>query len=290
MAKNYGSAFAEREYQVCLVSRMVDDGCTYWVGAGGGPMYSILMAKRLYAPNAVYVTEDGIVAPEPALPFDPVMTVVSTGCAYRALQWTTMNGIGDQASAGYMDYGILNTLQIDPYGNINSTWVGTYPSEGRRINGPGGADTITAQCRRVIIMTDHERRKFVPKVDFISSAGYLDGTPGARERAGLPRDTGPWRVVTSWAVFDFQERYMRLMAIAPFVTVEQVLAEMSFKPLIAEDIEVLKPPTEEELQVLRTEMDVRGQFMDVSRWVVQQDGQWVIQEREAPPAEVPRSW
>ncbi len=279
------AAFAEREFQVCITARLAEDERTYWVAAGGGPMYSVLLARRLYAPNAVYVTEDGIVAAEPVLPLDPVMTVVGERPSYRAVQWTTMNGIGDQCAVGYMDYGILNTLQIDPYGNINSTWVGRYPVKGRRINGPGGADTIAAQCRRVILLTDHQKRKFVEKVDFISSPGYLDGSPGARERAGLPSNSGPWAVVTSWAVFDFDDKThrMRLRAIAPFVTLDQVLGEMSFTPVLPEKIDVLVPPTENELNIFRAEMDTRGQFTDASDyWIIREDDQWTMVAKEKP--------
>ena len=90
------STFAEREFQVCITARLIEDDRTYWVAAGGGPMYSVLLARRLYAPNAIYVTEDGIVAAEPLLPLDPVMTVIAARPSYRAVQWTTMNGIGDQ--------------------------------------------------------------------------------------------------------------------------------------------------------------------------------------------------
>jgi glutaconate CoA-transferase, subunit B len=273
------ASFAERELQVCVAARLVEDERTYWVAAGGGPMYTVLLAKRLYAPNALYVTEDGIVAPEPVLPLDPVMTVIAERPSFRAVQWTTMNGIGDQCAVGFMDYGILNTLQIDPFGNINSTWVGEYPTRGRRVNGPGGADTIAAQCRRVILMTDHQSRKFVPKVDFISSPGFLDGSAGARERAGLPRSTGPWAVVTSWALFDFDEatRRMRLRAIAPFVTLDQVLGEMSFTPVLADPIETLDPPTEDELAIFRAEMDTGGQFSDAGGgWVVQEGERWTL--------------
>jgi glutaconate CoA-transferase subunit B len=273
------STFNEREFQVCTTARLIEDAKTYWVAAGGSPMYSVLLAKKLYAPNALYVTEDGIIAAEPLLPLDPVMTVIGARPSYRAVMWTTMNGVGDHSAVGYMDYGILNTLQIDPYGNINSTWVGRYPEEGQRMNGPGGADTIAAQCRRVIIITDHQRRKFVPRVDFISSPGYLDGSSGARERAGLPRATGPWAVVTNWGLFDFEEgsQRMRLRAIAPFVTLEQVLAEMSFEPVIAENIDTLDTPTEEELGIFRSEMDVGGQFSDASgNWITREEDRWTI--------------
>jgi glutaconate CoA-transferase subunit B len=147
------------------------------------------------------------------------------------------------------------------------------------VNGPGGADTIAAQCRRVILMTDHQKRKFVPKVDFISSPGFLDGSPGARERAGLPRNTGPWVVVTNWALFDFEEKThrMRLRGIAPFITVDRVLAEMSFEPLVADTLETLDVPTEQEVNIFRAEMDTGGQYSDArGGWVVREEDRWKL--------------
>ena len=129
--------FSEREHQICVVAHMVEDAKTYWVTGGGSPLAAILLAKKLYAPTAMYVTEDGVVAPEPALPFDPIMTMVSAEAGYRALQWVTMNSVGFHAQAGFMDYGIINTLQVDMYGNINSTAVGDYEGEHRRFGGDG---------------------------------------------------------------------------------------------------------------------------------------------------------
>jgi len=286
--------FNEREHQICLVARMIEDGHTYWVAGGGSPMAAILLAKKLLAPGAVYVTEDGVVNPEPMLPLDPLMTMVSSRASYRALQWGTMNSVGFQAQIGLMDVGILNTLQVDPYGNINSTATGDYNGEHRRFGGPGGADSIAAMCWKTILMTDQQARKFVPRVDFISSPGYLDGTEGARERAGLPRGTDPWRVVTPWALFDYEDRYMRLAGVSPFVTVEQVLAEMSFEPKMAKEIETLETPTEEELTVLRSELDQRGQITDVGKPIIRLDDgtyQFVEEEpAESKEKETPSSW
>jgi len=79
------SSFNEREMQICVVARMVEDAKTYWVAGGGGPMYAVLLAIKLYAPAAQYITEDGVIAPEPMLPFEPVMTMVSSRAGYRAL-------------------------------------------------------------------------------------------------------------------------------------------------------------------------------------------------------------
>ena len=274
------TSFSEREMQICTAARMIEDGKTYWVAGGGGPMYAILMGKKLYAPNAQYITEDGVIAPEPMLPFDPIMTMVSARAGYRALAWGTMNTAANHAQLGLMDYGILNTLQVDQYGNINSTIIGAYGERMRRFGGPGGADSIAALCWRTILMTDQEKRKFVERVDFISSPGFLDGTPGARERAGLPRGTGPWRVVTPWAAYDYsEERRLRLIARAPWVTVEQILEECECKPLVADQVGTLDTPTDEELDILRSQLDVAGQFSGARGiWVLWDGERYVRQE------------
>jgi acyl CoA:acetate/3-ketoacid CoA transferase beta subunit len=274
--------FAEREHLICTVARMIEEDKNYWVGGGGEPLYTILLAQRLYTPGVQYLTEDGVVSPKAILPFDPLMTMVASRAGYRALQWGTMNTAGNFAQLGYVDVGILNTLQVDRFGNVNSTVLGPYEGgRGRRFGGPGGADTIAAQCWRTILMTDQQKRKFVERVDFISSPGFLDG-PGAREAAGLPAGTGPWRAVTPWALFGYEEKSceLMLMAVSPFVTVDMVLAEMSFTPKMAPKIETLDPPTEEELAVIRSSLDVEGQTTGRGQWIELRDGKYVFAETQ----------
>jgi acyl CoA:acetate/3-ketoacid CoA transferase beta subunit len=261
---------------------MIEENKSYWVGGGGEPLYTILLAQRLYTPGVQYLTEDGVVSPKALLPWDPLMTMVASRAGYRALQWGTMNTAGNFAQLGYVDIGILNTLQVDKFGNVNSTVLGPYAGgRGRRFGGPGGADTIAAQCWRTILLTDQQKRKFVERVDFISSPGFLEG-PGAREAAGLPAGTGPWRVVTPWAMFGYEEKSceLMLMAVSPFVTVDMVLAEMSFTPKMAPKIETLDPPTEEELTVIRSSLDVEGQTTGRGQWVELRDGKYMLAETQ----------
>jgi acyl CoA:acetate/3-ketoacid CoA transferase beta subunit len=130
-------------------------------------------------------------------------------------------------------------------------------------------------------MTDQQKRKFVERADFISSPGFLDG-PGARERAGLLAGTGPWRVVTPWAMFGYEEKScaLQLMVVSPFVTVDMVLAEMSFTPKMAPQIATLDPPTEEELTIIRSNLDEEGQTTSRGRWVELRDGKYVFAETQ----------
>lgn len=266
------SNFTEAEATICTTAKMIkgEHDKSYWVGGGGTPLASILLAQRHYVPNLTVVLEDGVIAPQPSIPLDPLMTFVSAKANYRAAAWKTMNGVCSHCSVGLFDYGILESLQIDPYGNINSSLLGgDYYHPERRFGGAGGANEIASMCWRTILHTELEKRKFVKKVDFITSPGFLDGSPGARERAGLPSGSGPYRVVTPQAVFGYDEetRYMKLLAIAEWVEVQDVLENMDFEPMIAPKVERLEPPTEEELEMLRVYVDPRGQTIGGGKWV-----------------------
>lgn len=262
-------SFTDIEATVCHISRLIEEDKLYFVQMAGAPLMALLMGKRLYAPNVGYVVEEGAVCPDPEFPL-PRMMLGSSGVHYRAVQWTSMLMVDSHAALGFMDYGLLAALQVDRFGNFNSTHIGgTYDKPERRFGGPGGANEIASQCWRTIIMTKLQKRKFVEKCDFVSSPGYLDGTPGARERAGLPPGTGPWRIVTAEAMFGFAEatHQMRLDAIAPWTTVEEVLTQMDFRPLIADKLGVMQIPGEQELKMIRADIDPGGLSTGRGEWM-----------------------
>jgi glutaconate CoA-transferase subunit B len=168
-----------------------------------------------------------------------------------------MNWAFSYAATGYLDYGMIGALQVDAYGNVNSTLLGgTYDRPGRRFPGSGGGNEVASLCWKTIVVLKHEPRRFVQRLDFMTSPGYLTG-PRARERAGLPRGTGPYRVVTSQAVFGFDEetKHMLLLGALRGLAKDQVIRGMSFQPMVAEKVEIVEPPTQEELRVLREEID-----------------------------------
>jgi glutaconate CoA-transferase subunit B len=248
--------FTAVEMMTCTAARLFEDNKAYFIGFGM-PQIAAVLAQKLYAPDIIWVYEYGTIAPQFPLPFEPLILGDSKS-NYRAVAWTDMNHVFAQASQGFIDYGMLGALQIDPYGNINSSYVGgTYEHPGRRFAGAGGANGIASLCWRTIFVMMQEKRRFVPRLDFVTSPGYLDGSPRARERAGLPAQTGPYRVVTPLALFDFepQTHHMRLIATTPSVTIQEVMAEMAFEPLVASTVDVMVPPSAEELTWLRERID-----------------------------------
>ena len=160
--------------------------------------------------------------------------------------------------AGYLDYGFLGAAQIDKYGNINTTVIGEWKEPSVRFPGSGGANDVGSFCHRTIVIIGQDQRRFVEKLDFVTTPGYLDGN-GARERAGLPAGSGPYRVITQLGVFGYDEstKEMMLLSVHQGVTPEEVQENSAFKILIPADISVTEPPTEEEIRILH-EIDPMG--------------------------------
>lgn len=247
--------YTESEFMISQTARQMGNGQTAFIGYGL-PQIAAILAQENNAPDLVQVYEFGAIGPRPLLPFVRFTMGGPTNC-YRSLMWTNMNTIFAQAGAGYLDLGVLGATQIDPYGNINSTIVGDdYYHPKRRFPGSGGGNEVASFCAKTVVIVMHEERRFVEKLDFMTSPGYLDGSDRARERAGLPAGSGPWRVVTSKALFGYApNRRMQLIGVRQDLTVDEVVSEMGFEPEIAGDVVELEPPTERELRLLRAKID-----------------------------------
>src|ERR1700730_10277900 len=155
-----------------------------------------------------------------------------------------------------MSYTFLSGAQIDAYGNLNSTLIGgDYARPRVRLPGSGGANDLASLCWRILVVTSHDRRRFVDKLDFLTTPGYLTG-PGAREAAGLPPGTGPYRVITDLAVLGYHEltRRMEVHSLHPGVSLEKVQAATSFKLGVRDPLTITPAPTDLELIILRDEV------------------------------------
>ncbi len=246
------AAYNPTELLICTAARLVPDNTTAFVGTGI-PMLAVSLAQRRQAPNLVAVFEFGGAG---AILEDLPRAVGERRTFHRALSATGICDVVEAAQRGFIEYGFLGGAQIDPYGNLNTTVIGPHDHPKVRLPGSGGGNDVGSQCWRTIAILRHDRQRFVPKVDFITTPGYLIG-PGAREAAGLPPGTGPYRVVTNLAVLGYQEatKRMTLLATQPGVTVEKVIENTGFELIMAETIEESAPPTEEELRILRDEVD-----------------------------------
>jgi glutaconate CoA-transferase subunit B len=175
---------------------------------------------------------------------------------HRAVLATSMADVMQFCQRGMVDYTFLSGAQIDPYGNLNSTAIGPHGRPHVRLPGSGGANDLASFCWRTLIVMKHDVKKFVEKLDFLTTPGYLTG-PGSRAAAGLPAHTGPSRVITDLCVFDFAEdsARMRVKSLHPGKTLDQVRAATGFTLEPGPTPETTTEPSEEQLQILRTEVD-----------------------------------
>jgi glutaconate CoA-transferase subunit B len=241
------------ELMICCAARALEDGRTVAVGTGA-PCAAAMLAQRTHAPRLTIFFEAGGVAPQ--LPTMPI-SVGDSRTFYRALMATSMADVMETCQRGLMDYTFLGGAQIDAYGNLNSTLIGgSYARPRVRLPGSGGANDLASLCWRILVVTNHDRRRFVEKLDFLTTPGYLTG-PGAREAAGLPPGTGPYRVITDLAVlgYDEQTKRMQVRSLHPGVRLEQVRDATGFELSVLDPLSTTPPPTDLELQLLRDEVD-----------------------------------
>lgn len=210
------------------LAREIEDGKTYIIGTGL-PLTGATLAKRTHAPHAHLIFETAIFDGDP----QEIPTSVSDlRINHQAtVLWPQYRYFGFQAlaaKANSISAGFLGGAQIDPYGNLNSTCIGDYAHPSTRFTGSGGANGIATYCDTVIIMK-HEKRRFIEKVDYITSPGWIDG-PNGRASRGLPPDKGPRAVITELGVmrFDAITKRMYLAEYFPGVTPEQIQKNTGF--------------------------------------------------------------
>lgn len=235
------------ELMTVHAARLLRDGDVVFVGVGL-PNLACNLARRTHAPNLVLIYEAGVIGAQPArLPLsigDPTLVT-------RATSVCSMYDIFSlYLQRGNVDVGFLGGAQIDRFCNINATVIGDYDHPKVRLPGSGGSMEIAGWANRCYIMTPHQKRRFPEKVDFATSAGFLDGR-ARREAAGVCGG-GPQAVVTNLGFMEPDESgELVLTALHPGVTVEEVQANTGWKLKVAPQLRITEPPSEEELRLLR---------------------------------------
>jgi glutaconate CoA-transferase, subunit B len=241
--------YSPSELIAVSAARKLHDGCSVFAGVGL-PLLAGILAKQSHAPALQMVVEGGIVDPQVI----PGRLPYSTNEMRLAPRATMLPGITDTfllAQRGFLDFGFVSGAQIDRFGNLNSSVIGPHARPKVRLPGSGGANDIASLCRQVIVVTAHEKRRLVHAVDFLTSPGFLQGAD-SRRQAGLVFGT-PAGIITNLAIlgFDAPERRIRIEALQPGTSVEQVRDETGFDLLVPERVPIADPPTDTELAALR---------------------------------------
>lgn len=248
--------YTPRELMVCQAARELADGEVVFVGIGL-PNLACNLARRLHAPGLVLIYESGAVGATPGrVPVsigDPALVTDSLSvCPMYDVFYHYLQG-------GRIDVGFLQGAQIDRFGNLNTTVIGDYEEPKVRLPGSGGACEIAVHAKRVLVVMQQSERSFPARLDFLTSAGHLDGGD-ARRRAGMPGQ-GPTTVITDLGCYRFEEGEMTLERLHPHATVDDVRAQLGWEPHLAEDLQASEPPTAQELWLLREELDPQRLYL-----------------------------
>lgn len=237
------------EVMTIVASRLLEDGKVLFAGIGQ-PLVAAGIAKRRQAPELTVLLEGGMIGIE-LMPGEVPASTNEVRAAVGAQMLTGAADIFLMAQRGFFDYGFIGVAQVDQHGNVNTSIVGDPAAPSVRLPGPGGANDIASMCNQVVVVTAHEPRRFVERVDFVTSPGFLEGGT-SRSECGLLRG-GPAWVVTDLALLDFDEetKRMRVRALQAGVTLDQVQEATGFELLVHEDVHHLAPVEDAELSVLR---------------------------------------
>ena len=242
------SSYTASELLAVMSGRLLKDGQTVFAGVGI-PLLAATLAQRLHGPGLTILFEGGTLGPF-VVPGELPPSTNEQRCTRRANMLLSITDVLLLLQRGYVDVGFMGGAQIDRYGNLNSSFIGDPKDPAIRLPGTGGGNDISSLTQMIVAMK-HEKRRFVDKVDFITSPGFLDG--GSRRIDSGLVSGGMYRVVTDLAILDFDDetKEMKVSALSPGVTAEQVRDNTGFDIRIDGDIETTESPSQAELDVLR---------------------------------------
>jgi glutaconate CoA-transferase subunit B len=272
---------------VACGAREIRDGEVVFVGMRL-PLLAFALAKRTHAPRAVGLFENGIVRDDPAR---ALLYTMSDGPNVAGALWCTrMMDVMALLHQGVVDVGLIGGAQMDRFGNLNTSYLygvseeqgtgaemdrrgegaaprpaGCVPPRGvwgfraigTKLPGSGGAADIAALAGRLLIIMEHERRRFVPRVDYVTSPGHGAGGDW-RNRLGLPGG-GPAAAITTLGVlrFDPETREAYLDSYHRGASPADIRANTGWDLRIPTGTRETPPPTTEELRIIR-EYDPEG--------------------------------
>jgi glutaconate CoA-transferase subunit B len=253
-------AYSKSEMMIVAAARELAGQRVCFVGVGL-PNIAVNLAQRTVAPDLELVYEAGVFGARPArLPLSIGDPTIVTGATAVTSMWDLFSLY---LQGGLIDVGFLGAAQIDRFGNINTTVIGPYDQPTTRLPGSGGACEIAINARQVFVIMRQSRRSFVERIDFRTSPGNLGGAENAalirREQGWL--GSGPSVVVTDLGIYHFDESgEMRLDSMHPGVSLDQVRESVGWEPRIAADLRTTPEPTDEELRLIRVELDPEGTY------------------------------
>lgn len=220
------------DIMICAMSRLIQENNTVFHGVSSHmPMIATLLAKATHAPHAVHLNIPGGVNPQ--VTNLQKYTSAGTELTDTSVADFPLSEVFDLSMRGGLDMAFLSGIQFDNKGNVNASVIGDYHKPKVRMPGGAGSAVLIPTAKRAIIWrTKHDKRTFVPKVDFVTTKGNVD------------------RIVTPLCVFRMYEGELILESIHPTSSIEEVAANTGFDIRYI-DLKYTPEPTAEEMAALQ---------------------------------------
>ena len=224
-------AWTSLDLIVIAMARLLRDGEVVFHGVNSIlPMVAVALARRLHAPRLQALNIAGGVNPHPRfLPRSTTDPELARGSAAIL----SNEDFYDLCMRGGVDTIFLGAVQVDGTGRTNLSRIGAGDPPIVQLPGGGGAPVLMPTAGRVIVSrTEHGRRSFVERLDFITAAGNVD------------------RVVTPLCVFRRIDGRLQVESVHPTSSPAEVIERTGFELTVPANWPVTPPPSDDELRAL----------------------------------------
>jgi acyl CoA:acetate/3-ketoacid CoA transferase beta subunit len=245
------------EIMAAAAARELRDGEVAIVGIGL-PLVACFLARRTHAPGLTALSEIGVVNMDS---LDTPVGVADPRNFYRATCWSSfLDVMGFNLHRGVVDVGVIGALETDRFGNVNTTLYRDPEGTIHYFNGSAGGNDTASCAKRTVIIMRHGKRKLPKTLAHLTSPGFVGGR--SRQESGL-RGGGPVRLITDKAVigFDAKTHAATLVSLHPGISLRHIIENTVFELKIPAEIAVTALPTDEDLRVLREEIDPGGMYL-----------------------------
>ncbi|HWA57242.1 MAG TPA: CoA-transferase [Gemmatimonadales bacterium] len=251
------TSYSPSEMMAAVAARELGNREVVFVGIGL-PNLACNLARALQAPDLVLIYESGAVG---AVPERLPVSIGDPSLVTGSLMVCSMADVFQLfLQNGKIEVGFLGGAQIDRWGNINTTVIGSYEKPKVRLPGSGGAAEIAIHAQRVLIISRLNPRAFPAELDFLTSPGQR-ARGKSRKELGMP-GAGPVKVITDKGVLERDETgEMVLTGLYPGVTADEVKAGVGWPLKVRDRLDQLTPPSEKELDLLRNVLDPKKLYL-----------------------------
>lgn len=247
------------EIACCRATRYCEDGANTFVGVGLS-LLPAQLAQKTFAPDITIIYEGGSIGSTPVgrVPagVDDTVIMVNAEC-----QTDLVTTLGFLAQTGRVDLTVLGAAQADKYGNLNSTLHGDFCKPTARVSGSGGAHDLAVGSKKFIVIMNHGKDRITEKLNYRTSPGFCEG---GRTRWDVWNMSGggPAAIITDLAVLmpNPITYEMEIAEVHPFTTIEEVKSKTGYDIKVADGVKATPLPTEEEIKIIREQLDVAGDF------------------------------